>query len=94
MAMKILLEGTGPLKEYLGDNALEVEMLPEAIVADLYPLIEARWGSSLPAHLWNSAKQKFRGAVVVVINGTPVQDIDRRLNHGDHVQLVKALTGG
>lgn len=92
--MKVLFEGTGPLKEYLGDNAVEVEIPPDAIVADLYPLIDELWGSNLPAHIWNSAKQKFRGAVVVVINGTPVQDLNLRLNHGDRVQLVKALTGG
>ncbi len=92
--MKILLEGTGPFKEYLGDNAVEVEMPNSAIVADLYPLIDELWGSILPAHIWNSAKQKFRGAVIVFLNGSIIQDLNQRLNDGDHIQLVKALTGG
>lgn len=92
--MHIFIEGVGPLKEYLGDDTHEVVMTPDAVVADLYPLIAEYWGTNLPPHLWNSEKQKFRGAVVVVINGTPVQDLNRKLNHGDHIQLVKALTGG
>jgi len=92
--MKILIEGTGPLKEYLGDKIQEVVMLPDATVADLYPEIDARWGSNLPPHIWNSEKKKFRGAVIVVINGTPVRDLNLGLNHGDHILLVKALTGG
>ena len=92
--MKIRLEGTGALKEYMGDSIHEIELHNNAVIADLYPEINTRWGTALPPHIWNPEKEQFRGAVVVVINKTPTRDIGLRLNHGDHVQLVKALTGG
>lgn len=92
--MKIFLEGTGPLKEYMGKETLEIEVGADSTVADLYPVIDEHWGSVLPPHIWNSKKHNFRGAVIVVINGTPVRDINLKLNQGDQIQLVKVLTGG
>ena len=92
--MKIKLEGTGDLKNYMGEDQTAIELEDHAVIADLLPIIEEKWGSAFPAHYWNWKKHRFRGPVVVVVNDVPVRGMDAQLNEGDHVQLVKALVGG
>ena len=92
--MKITLEGTGELKNYMGEDQHPLDLNDNAVIADLLPIIEEKWGTIFPAHFWNWKKHQFRGPVVVVINDAPIKDMNKQLSEGDRVQLVKALVGG
>jgi hypothetical protein len=92
--LRITLAGTGDLKRIIGEKHQIVDLQDNAVVADLFPIIDERWGSVFPPHIWNNKKLRFRGPVIIVINEKATQDMNLQLNHGDHILLVKALVGG
>ena len=92
--MRITLEGTGELKEFIGEEFQKIDLHDNAVIGDLLPVIDEKWGLIFPPHIWDKKRQQFRGPVVLVINKIATRDMNLRLNHGDHIQLVKALVGG
>ena len=92
--MRITLEGTGEIKEFIGGEFQKIDLHDNAVIGDLLPVIDEKWGLIFPPHIWDKTKQKFRGPVILVINKIPTRDMNLRLNQGDHIQLVKAMVGG
>ena len=92
--MRITLEGTGALKEFIGEEFQEIDLHDNAVIGDLLPVIDEQWGLIFPPHIWDKTKQKFRGPVILVVNKIATRDMNLQLKHGDHIQIVKALVGG
>lgn len=94
VAMKILLRPIGDLRDYFGREPQEIELPDLAAVRDLLEVIAERWGSALPAYLWDAQRRAFRGAVYFVVDNKVLKDLDAPLRDGLEVTLLKALAGG
>jgi hypothetical protein len=92
--MRITLEGTGELKEFIGEEFQEIELHDNAVIGDLLSVIDEKWGLIFPPHIWDIKRQKFRGPVILVVNKIPTRNMNLRLTDGDHILLVKAMVGG
>jgi molybdopterin converting factor small subunit len=92
--MKIHLKSIGDLRDYFGQVAQEIELHEGASFGDLSKKLGERWGSQLPAYLWDGPKNRFRGAVYFVMDGHAVQDFDTPLEDGSEVILMRAISGG
>jgi molybdopterin converting factor small subunit len=92
--MKIRLKSIGDLREYFGREPQEIELPDNAVMGDLFPVIEERWGAVLPAYLWDKDKQRFRGAVALLVEKRVIHDFKTPLKNGMEVQLLKAIAGG
>lgn len=92
--MKVVIKPIGDLREYFGREPQEVELPDSAVVRDLLDAIGKRWGGILPAYLWDSQKNAFRGAVYFVVNNKVLDNLEAPLHDGLEVTLLKALAGG
>jgi molybdopterin converting factor small subunit len=92
--MKIRLKSIGDLRDYFGREPQEIELPENAVMGDLFPVIEERWGTILPAYLWDREKQRFKGAVVLLVDKRVIHDFKAPLNDGMEVQILKAIAGG
>jgi molybdopterin converting factor small subunit len=92
--MKIRLKSIGDLREYFGRDPQEIELPENAVIGDLFPMIEERWGSILPAYLWDREKKRFKGAVAMLIDKRVIHDFKTPLKDGMEIQLLKAIAGG
>jgi molybdopterin converting factor small subunit len=92
--MKIQLKAVGDLREHLGRAPHEIELPDGASFANLMIEIGARWGSLLPAHVWDAAQGQFRGAVYLVRGGHAVLDLGTALEDGSEIVLLRPLSGG
>ena len=92
--MTIRLQAKGELRECFGEGMVEVPLAEGSTLAGLLAAVEARWGGSLPPHLWDTEAGRFRGPVVFMIGKTPVRDMETPLRDGEDVSLFKVLVGG
>ena len=92
--MRIQLKTRGDLGEYFGKAPHEIELADGASFGDLQAIIGSRWGAKLPRYMWDTEKQRFRGAVFFVLDKHVVQDMDMPLEDGGEVMLVRAISGG
>ena len=65
--MKIRLKTIGDFRDYFGREPQEIELPENAVMGDLFPMIEQRWGAILPAYLWDREKKRFKGAVAILV---------------------------
>ena len=92
--MKIRLKTIGDLRDYFGREPQEIELPENAVMGDLFPVIEQRWGAILPAYLWDRDKKRFKGAVAILVEKKVIHDCKTPLKDGMEVQLLKAMAGG
>ena len=92
--MQIRLKTVGDLRDYFGKAPLEIELADGASFGDLQAFIGTRWGAKLPSYMWDAQKRQFRGAVFFVLDKHVVQDLDKPLEDGGEVMLVRAISGG
>jgi molybdopterin converting factor small subunit len=92
--MKIRLKTIGDLREYFGREPQEIVLPENAVMGDLFPVIEDRWGTVLPSYLWDRDKKRFKGAVAVLVEKRVIHDFKTPLKDGMEVQLLKAMAGG
>ena len=92
--MKIRLKSIGDLRDYFGREPQEMELPDGAAFRGLLIAIGERWGDLLPLYLWDAEKSQFKGAVFLVVNKQVVQDLERPLQDGQEVILMKAMSGG
>jgi len=92
--VRITLEPFGELREFFGNSHIKVDLDDEASILDLFSFIDNRWGVILPAFLWNSKKQKFRGPIITSVNSEIIRDLNTQLKNNDKVQIIKAFVGG
>jgi molybdopterin converting factor small subunit len=57
-------------------------------------LIDSRWGTQMPAQLWDSEAKRFRGPVTVMMGGNDVHDEGTPLSEQDEVFVLLPLAGG
>lgn len=92
--MQVILRSHGLLKKYFGQNAHRVELPESATVSDLFKYIERRWMDRMPHFLWNGKEHRFRGPVVVIVDGKAIRRRNTPLMHNQEVDLYKASVGG
>ena len=92
--MKIRLKSIGDLRDYFGREPREIELPENAIMGDLFPVINEYWGTILPAYLWDREKLCFKGAVVLLVDKRVIHDFKTPLKDGMEVQILKAIAGG
>jgi molybdopterin converting factor small subunit len=92
--MKIRLKTIGDLRDYFGREPQEIELQENAVMEDLFPVIEQRWGAILPAYLWDREKKRFKGAVALLVEKRVIHDFKTPLKDGMEIQLLKAMAGG
>lgn len=91
--MIITVRAFGPLKHYLGEDRQQVELPRGATLQDLMHVIDTNWGRVLPSQLWDTEKKRFHG-VIILVDSTPVQELDTPLKENQEVHLVKVMVGG
>ena len=92
--MKVRIRSIGDLRDYFGRDPQEIDLKENATLRDLVLAIDDRWGKTLPPYLWDASKKQFRGPVFFLINKEVAQDLDRPLQDGLQVDLMRALVGG
>jgi hypothetical protein len=92
--MTVILRAHGELTEYFGGKPVGISLPEPATFGDLLDRIGARWGASLPAHLWDARQGVLRGPVVAITEKRPAQDPSMPLHDGQEIDLIKAMVGG
>jgi len=92
--MIVFLRVFGSLAQYLGGARVQVELPGGATLRDLMHLIDSRWGTQMPAQLWDSEAKRFRGPITVMIGGNDVHDEETPLSEQDEVFVLVPLAGG
>ncbi len=91
--MTINVRAFGSLKHYLGEDRQHLELPEGATLQDLMHIINTKWGGVLPPQLWDANKTQFHG-VNILVNNTPVKELDTPLRENQEVLLVKVMVGG
>ncbi|MGQ9684184.1 MAG: MoaD/ThiS family protein [Anaerolineae bacterium] len=92
--MIVCLRLFGMLQRLCGAERAQIELPPEATLAELLEAIDARWGAALPAKLWDRQRRRFIGPVVLLSGGSDLHDPATRLVDGQEISLVVPLAGG
>ena len=92
--MIVCLRVFGSLAHYLGGARVKVELPRDATLRDLMNLIDSRWGTQIPAQLWDGEVKRFRSPVTVMIGGNDIHDEGTPLSEQDEVFVLVPLAGG
>jgi len=92
--MLINFEAVGSLREHFGSEVVSVEMNNEEKIADILIIIKEKWGEVIPAFMWDTTKNDFRGPIIILVNGTVQMNRAFVLHQGDFIQLRKVMVGG
>ena len=92
--MRITFVSVADLREYFGREPVNLELPDDATVDSLLQVIAQRWGSQLPAYMWDSNRCIFRGPVLLLVNQKVVLDHSTALRDGQEVTVMHALAGG
>jgi sulfur carrier protein ThiS len=82
------------LREYFGREPVELQLPEDATLLNLFQVIDQRWGSTLPAYMWDSTQCAFRGPILLLVNKKVVLDYSTVLRDGQEVTVLHALAGG
>lgn len=91
--MIVNVRAFGPLKHYLGEDRQQVELPEGATLQDLMYVVDTNWSKILPPQLWDIEKKRLNG-VIILVDSTPVQELDTPLEENQEVHLVKIMVGG
>ena len=92
--LRITLASVADLREYFGREPVELQLPEDATLHNLFQVIDQRWGSTLPAYMWDSTQCTFRGPILLLVNKKVVQDYSTVLRDGQEVTVLHALAGG
>jgi sulfur carrier protein ThiS len=92
--LKVTLVSVADLREYFGREPVGIELPEDATINSLLQVIAQRWGSQLPAYMWDSNRCGFRGPILLLVNQKVVRDHSTALCDGQEVTVMHALAGG
>jgi hypothetical protein len=92
--MKIIFRSIAGLRDYFGREPVELEPPEDATLQTVIETIGVRWGSELPAYMWDHSKTQFRGPILLLIDRKVPSDSNVPLRNGQEVTVMKALVGG
>jgi hypothetical protein len=92
--IQVKVEPCGAMREYFPDPVLEFRLPDGARLGDLLDGIDAEHGERLAGTVWNQARRRFRGPVVIKAGSRVLTARDAPLRDGQVVSLFKALVGG
>jgi molybdopterin converting factor small subunit len=91
MAIKVLVEFIGPIKELIGKDYMVLELKEEAnlleALEELNRLLEEEKSARLREMLNN-------GRALILVNGLKVFDMSIKLNHMDKIYVLPIAFGG
>jgi hypothetical protein len=92
--VRITFVAVADLREYFGREPVELQLPDEATLYSVLELIAQRWGPQLPAYMWDGARQRFRGPILLLVDKKVQLDHSTRLCDGQEVTVMHALAGG
>jgi molybdopterin converting factor small subunit len=92
--MIVRLRAFGELERLFGGERPHLTLPDDATLGCLLDAIDERWGTRLDAAWWDRATRRFRGPVVILVDGSDVHDPATRLDDGQEVLLVPIVSGG
>jgi hypothetical protein len=92
--MNIKISVSGILKRYFEQPSFLINLSNEASLEDLFQYIHQHWAEQLPPSIWNSEKRRFRGPVIMMSNQKVLKNKKEKLNHNQHIELFRFVSGG
>ena len=92
--MRIRVTMSGTMYKFLSKERINLELRKNATLADLYDALAEIATHGAPSAIWNPAKRRFRGPVIVRSGGTVIKDETTRLHDGQQIEFKRFLIGG
>lgn len=92
--MKVTVRFMGPLREFAGGDALELELPEGSSYGQVLQEIDRRLGGRLPARIWDSAAKDFKAGILVMGVGRDLTDHSAVLRDGEEIKVLPMLGGG
>lgn len=92
--MKIYYRAEGVMRSLLPDEQYSLELEAPSTLEQFCQAFGEKEAWRLPNSIWDSAKGKFRGPVVIKSDGTRVSRMDVPLHDGVEITLCLYIIGG
>ena len=92
--MKIRLTMSGTMYKFLSKEHIDLELKKGATLSDLYDALAEVAIHGAPSAIWNPAKKRFRGPIIVRSGDTVIKDENTRLKDGQKIEFKRFLIGG
>ena len=92
--MKVIITFSGPLAGYAGIEKARIELAESACFKDLLSEIGRRYGSNMPALIWDQARGRFTHHVLVMKGLKHLTDLKEPLNKGEEIKFFLVMLGG
>jgi len=92
--MKIRLTMIGSMHKFLSRERIDLDLNENATLSDIYDALAEIAREETPSAIWNPAKKRFRGPVIVSTEGCTIKDENTRLHDGQEIEFKRFLIGG
>ena len=92
--MQVVLKATGASFETISKAPIPIDLADQATLKDVLVYVDQHLTDWFPEYLWNHKECRFRGPVVISIDGKITTDVRTRLKDGQEIQIVVAFVGG
>jgi molybdopterin converting factor small subunit len=84
----------GPLKDFVGEEALSFDLPNEATYGALLEQIGQRFGHCFPEKIWDADSAAFKAGILVMGTGRDLDDPAAPLMEGEEIKVLPMLGGG
>lgn len=92
--MHVFVTIEGALKNYFLRERMDLELPEQATLRDLLLCLDKEVTPDIGQPYWNHEKKKFRGPVIIRVEGTVLWDETTHLKDGQHIVIKRFLIGG
>jgi len=92
--MKVGVKFMGPLREYVGGDAVEFTFTRPATYGALLEEIGRRFGKSFPEKIWDTNVGGFKPGILILGAGRDLDDRETPLEDGEEIKVLPLLGGG
>ena len=92
--MKVTAHFHGILADWVGTRSADFELSNYATYADLIKEIRRRFGSNIPAQLWDAEKNTFHQKVRAFRDGSALDPVRFKLEQGEELTFFLMIAGG
>ncbi|NJE13169.1 MoaD/ThiS family protein [Thermococcus sp. LS2] len=84
----------GKVSEITGKLKEDIKIDDECTVYDLLKKLTMRYTPGFKKEVFDPEKAETMPDVIILINGSIVRDFNKKLNDGDFVSILQAVSGG
>ena len=92
--MKVTVKFIGPLRDFVGEEAVQFDFPNPATYGNLLDEIGRRFGKSLPAKIWDANGGGFKVGILTIGEGRDLDDRAALLKDGEEIKVLPLLGGG